>query len=173
MLSNCEGINGLYYIENYLDEYNLNDVKKFIQNVNLEHIGNRASRRVAHYGYYYSYDRSGLKTAPQIPVELNNLIYLPLLNDVNFDQIIINEYKPGQKIAYHTDHQTLFGPIIACITVGQEVPIYFKYGKEIKQVIPKEGSMYIMTGEGRYKWQHMSNNDTSGTRYSITYRTIN
>ncbi len=88
------------------------------------------------------------------------------------NQIIINEYKPGQQIAYHTDHIKLFGPVIACITIGQSIPIYFRKAV-VKQLDIKSGSMYIMTGEARYEWQHSLKNNTQDTRYSITYRTAN
>ncbi len=33
-------------------------------------------------------------------------------------------------------------------------------------------SMYIMTGDARYKWKH-SLKQTSGTRISLTYRFVN
>ena len=65
------------------------------------------------------------------------------------------------------------GPIIACLTVGQTVPIHFKNGSIVKTINIEEGSMYIMTGDARYKWQHSLKNNTEGVRYSLTYRTVN
>ena len=179
---NTNDIGGLWYIENYLTKEELDMIKNKLETeINLEPIYNSSSRRVAHYGYYYSYDRSGLKMAPSIPDYLANLVSVGKINHAlkmqlvenEFEQLIINEYKTGQKIAYHTDHTKLFGPIVACITVGQAVPIKFKYGDIIKTINVDEGSLYIMTNDARYKWQHSLNNTTNNTRYSLTYRTIN
>ncbi|XWV25544.1 2Og-Fe(II) oxygenase [Tupanvirus deep ocean] len=185
IIPNAYGIEGLWYITNYLTPDELNNVKEKIDNgdIKLEPISKKfKSRRVAHYGYYYSYDRTGLKTAPSIPDyldrlasvdKINNLVGEKIINDTKFDQVIINEYEPGQQIAYHTDHIKLFGPIVACITVGQAVPINFKLGNTIKTINVEEGSMYIMTCDARYKWQHSLKNNLNENRYSITYRTVN
>lgn len=175
---NYNGIDGLWYIQNYLMPSEISDIKTFIKTINLQPLGNINSRRVAHYGYYYSYDRSGLKTAPKIPsflkklIRINDSIRYDLIKKP-FDQVIINEYKYNQQIAYHTDHIKQFGPIIACITIGESVPIYFKNGTNIKKLNIDEGSIYIMTGNARYIWKHSLKNLSQNIRYSITYRTIN
>lgn len=178
-----DGIKGLFYIQNYLTATEMEMIKEKIdKEIILEPISQKAnSRLVAHYGYYYSYDKTGLKPAPVIPEYLQNLADPKRINNIlgfdlimePFEQVIINEYKPGQEINYHTDHKVLFGPIIACITVGQSVPINFKLGNEVKKLNIKAGSMYIMTGDARSMWQHYLKNNGDETRYSITYRTIN
>lgn len=176
IISNFNGIFGLFYIEDYLSEEKLNKIKKYLNELEFSAISSaNNSRRVAHFGYYYSYDRTGLTPAPAIPEFLNDLV-----NDIEitskgfttFDQVIINEYKPGQGIAPHTDHTKLFGPIIACITIGSSVPITFRNGDITKKLYIKEGSMYIMTKDSRYKWTHSLTNKSKDTRYSITYRAI-
>ena len=175
VVENFEEIKGLYYIENYLTKDESKEFEHYIvTNTNLEPISTaKSSRRVAHFGYYYSYNHTGLKPAPPIPEWLDQLMdyTLPMLN-VKFDQIIINEYTPGQQIAYHTDHVKLFGPMIACITVGKSIPIQFQKDGIVKTLNIESGSMYIMTDEARYQWQHSLKNNSKETRYSITYRTV-
>ncbi|XWV26881.1 2Og-Fe(II) oxygenase [Tupanvirus soda lake] len=185
IMANAFGIEGLWYIPNYLTQEEVNIIKEKIDNgsIKLNPISKSfKSRKVAHYGYYYSYDRTGLKIAPPIPDYLESLANADRINDkvgdkiiknAKFDQVIINEYEPEQQIAYHTDHVKLFGPIVACITVGQTVPINFKLSDTIKTINIEEGSMYIMTGDARYKWQHGLKNNSDENRYSITYRTVN
>lgn len=176
------GINGLWYIENYLTKEELIQIKTALQsNVKLQPLGNAYSRKVAHYGYYYSYDRSGLREADEIPVDFSKLVDADRINKLveeflitkPFEQLIINEYKPGQQIGYHTDHISQFGPIIICLTVGQSVPIKFKFNSDVKILQIAEGSAYIMTGDSRYKWKHSLKNNSRENRYSLTYRTIN
>ncbi len=176
IIENFNDIKGLYYIENYLSDSESDEFKNYIkQHVTLEPITNaKNSRRVAHFGYHYSYNNAGLTPAPKIPAWLNDLIdpNLSILKNINFNQIIINEYLPGQQIAYHTDHTKLFGPMIACVTVGQSMPIYFRNHDIVKTLNIKSGSMYMMTGESRYQWQHSLKNNSDDVRYSLTYRTV-
>uniref|UniRef100_A0A6C0LTK8 Fe2OG dioxygenase domain-containing protein n=1 Tax=viral metagenome TaxID=1070528 RepID=A0A6C0LTK8_9ZZZZ len=185
VVKNLSGIKGLWYIKDYLTDSEINMIKEKINNeIEFESITNsHNSRRTAHFGYYYLYDRSGLKNAPIIPDFLKDLVNPKRINNkitkyvvsdtCTFNQIIINEYTPGQQIAYHIDHVKLFGPIIVCITIGQSIPIKFKYDDNIKEVNIDEGSMYIMTDAARYKWQHSLKNISDNTRYSLTYRVVN
>lgn len=180
VFKNYQDVNGLFYIKNYLTDEESDELESAIKRIKFTPISSTVnSRCVAHYGYYYAYNRSGLTIAPPIPAGLAQLvdpeILNPLINEElpPFDQLIINEYKPGQKIAYHTDHVEQFGPIIACVTVGQSIPIHFKHGNHITTLDIEPGSMYIMTGDARYKYQHGLQNNTDGVRYSLTFRTIN
>ncbi|AYV85437.1 MAG: 2Og-Fe(II) oxygenase [Satyrvirus sp.] len=175
-------VDGLYYIPNYLTNDEIMLVKEKIKNeIKFSPISNSYnSRKVAHFGYYYSYNRSGLKEAPAIPIYLFDLVSPGRINSslkeniisTNFDQLIINEYKPGQKIAYHIDHVSQFGPIIACISVGSEIYMNFKYQDIEKKIKIEEGSLYIMSGDARYKWMHSLTNSTNDNRYSLTFRTV-
>jgi len=87
--------------------------------------------------------------------------------------VIVNEYLPGQKITYHVDHVKLFDSIVACITIGQALLINFKLAETVKTINIEEGSLYIMTRDARYKWQHGLKNTHDDNRYSITYRIVN
>lgn len=176
-------IKGLIYIDNYLPQNLIDEIRSIIFSGQIEFkciTSNPNSRRVKHYGYNYSYNRAGLKVADPIPDFINKLISYELRNYLkehtmkdNFDQVIINEYRPKEKISYHIDNPKQFGEIIACITIGEPVPIKFKLEKEVKTLIPNEGSIYVLTEDARYKWSHSSTNNTKGVRYSITFRTIN
>ena len=135
---------------------------------------NTNSRRVAQFGYQYSYDRSGLKKIDTIPTDLMELIELNKIDFLkdDFEQLIINECLPGQGISAHIDHPRQFGPIIVCITIGSDGIMNFEKGDLEVKLKVKEGSMYIMTGDSRYEWKHSFKNNSSKTRYSLTFRTI-
>lgn len=182
IIENAYDIPGLFYIKNYLT---MSEIDTILNKIHSEIIFKPittapTSRLVAHFGYNYSYDRSGIKPADPIPTDLTNIVNINKINNIcgeniisnPFDQLIINEYKPGQQIAPHTDHVTQFGPIIACITVGKSVPIIFTLGSIKKIINVESGSMYIMTKDSRYLWKHSLKNTSDGTRYSLTYRTI-
>lgn len=165
-----EGVPGLYYIEDYVNGAEL--LADVLAIVNLEPISaGSKSRRVAHYGRSYSYTTGKLGDAPDIP---DLLVDLPLDHDttadITFNQLIVNEYKNGQKIAPHID-AACFGPVIACISLGAPTKVIFERGLDRKVINVVDGSMYIMTGGARYLWKH-SISHVGKPRHSLTYRTI-
>lgn len=181
---------GFHYIENYLTKEELKEIDAFLRKANeWKHVTpNKTSRRVLHYGYNYSYNGSGLKKISDIPNIFKKLVTVDRVNSSinknllteDMEQLIINEYIPKQGISYHTDHEKLFGPIIVCLTVGSGVEIEF-INKETDEKIVQYldvGSLYIMSGESRYKWKHgiigklYDGDKKRSTRYSITYRTV-
>ncbi len=107
------------------------------------------ARRVIHYGYRYDYARTSapMPTTP-IPPCLQQLAPM-------HDQLIINEYKPGQGIAPHIDHPQQFGDTITCYTLGAGVTMDFTHpdGREYSLWVAPN-SKYVMTGEARYAWRH-------------------
>lgn len=186
-------IPGLYYVKNYLTNDEIDSIEKFIEDSDqfkgIHKTSN--SRRVLQYGYSYGYDKSRIDKIEEIPKIFKDLVEPERISkagkqlfkkDEELEQLIINEYKPGQGIAYHTDHEKYFGPKIACISVGADIEINFvnKLDENNKKTLKVEkGSMYVMCSDSRYKWKHgidkkLTNNDGSkrGTRYSLTYRTI-
>lgn len=180
---NYMGITGLYFIKDFLSVDQINNIKHILDtDIDFEPLNkaNSKSRKIAHYGYYYSYDRSGLKPATAIPKNIleyvkykyiNNLAGSNLL-DKDFDQLIINKYKPGEQIAPHIDLPSQFGAVIACLSIGQEVDINFSLGLLNKNVKVTEGSLYIMSGDARYKWKHALRNKGMADRYSLTFRSV-
>lgn len=130
-----------------------------------------SGRRVAHYGYEYCYFSKTLKSCKPIPPELD---FSERISDIigrpiKFNQLIVNEYKKGQGISPHIDNMDLFGPVIACISIGANGRIKFGNGKIIEAKI---GSLYLMEGEYRTKHTHQYKNGSKKTRYSFTYRTV-
>lgn len=146
------------------------------------------SRRVIHYGYKYDYRKMALpaKTSPmpEVLAALARPVAASLLGESEmFDQLIINEYIPGQGISAHVDHPQQFGDVIFCICLGSGTTIMFTHpdGRVESRWLPA-GSAYAMTGKARHMWRHGIEAKKSdmvgfkriprGTRYSLTYRTI-
>lgn len=153
------------------------------------------SRRVIHYGYKYDYTRAmdPIKCDP-IPEELafltesmTNAIAKASQSDapvaIVFDQLIINEYQPGQGIAAHIDHPQQFGNLVFCVSLGSGTMVTFTHpdGRVVQQYVAAN-SAYLMTGDARCIWKHGIDAKKSdmvdgvkvprGVRYSLTFRTI-
>jgi alkylated DNA repair dioxygenase AlkB len=178
---------GLYYMEDFLTP---EEQTELLENINSQKWRNTEAtgiqRRVQHYGYIYKYvGRQGsLDTAKPIPEFLKPLqARLEDITHRKFDQIIINEYKPGEGIAAHADDPKLFGDTVVSISLGSGAIMNFNPindPKNMKDIYLETGSAVFLTQDARYTWQHSiakRKTDTlegkkvaRGTRVSITFR---
>lgn len=144
-------------------------------------------RRVQHYGYRYDYARTPptyIGPLPEWALTLYDAISAPQ-GGAPPNQIIVNEYKPGQGIAAHTDHESYFGDTITVLSLGSPCTLILR-SKDTPgltrtiRVPPR--SVYQLQGEARYRWTHEipartsdtydGAKETRGTRVSVTYRTV-
>lgn len=161
------------------------------ERVLLEHIdaqpwNTALSRRTQHYGYEYNYtDKEANKPTTPIPSFCDYLIERLMEQNVlkeRPDQLIVNEYNPGQGIALHTDHTKFFEDGIVSISLGASVVMDFSNGfgsKALKKsgVLPRRSAL-SMHGPARYKWRHGIAQRLSdpppvgkrGRRVSLTFR---
>lgn len=121
------------------------------------------SRRVQHYGYRYDYksrklDKSFyLGTLPQWLEALSERLMNYALIDFIPDQVIINEYKPGQGIAPHIDCEPCFEDTITSLSLGSTCMMNFERSPNHKDkvgIILEPRSLMVMKGESRYHWYH-------------------
>jgi len=117
-------------------------------------------RLVQHYGWKYDYKArnitSDLKLGP-LPSFLKN--YCDGLKSDNIfskspDQVIINEYQPGQGISSHIDCVPCFGGTIVSLSLVSACIMEFKSDTNKVQVLLEPRSLVILSGDARYKWQH-------------------
>jgi alkylated DNA repair dioxygenase AlkB len=101
-----------------------------------------------------------------------------------FDQMLVNEYNPGQGIAAHTDITTMFGPCVVSLSLQSDAEMCFSLGSKVVPVFLKRRSIVILQGEARYKWKHeikarktdpvpgTGKKSERGVRVSLTLRTV-
>jgi alkylated DNA repair dioxygenase AlkB len=182
-------IPGFKYIPNWIDKPEWSDL---IQIIDL--LGTWSSelkRRTQHYGYKYDYTKKQIDETMfigKIPWWLKKYT-LSLVHEGLFekepDQVIINEYNPGQGISRHIDCVPCFGNVIASLSLGSTCAMEFEHIKSSKKgsTILEPGSLLILSGEARYDWMHSiparledkSGEDTliRSRRVSLTFRTVN
>ena len=146
-------------------------------------------RRVKQYGWRYDYKAravtSDMRIGP-LPDWLQALAQRLYDETGLFDrvpeQVIVNEYEPGQGIAMHTDHPG-FGPAVATVSLGDDWEMNFSRpddGFQAKsRMMLASGSALILAGEARRKWRHgiakrRKERDTRERkrRLSLTFRTV-
>ena len=186
---------GLHYFQNAISEALYNEIMEWwrtpqvqalLNPINRNGTFNENTRKVIQYGSLYLYDKreaTSTGSAPKIPDVLKKLKPLILKKfdieeDHNnlFDQVIINRYLPGQGIAPHTDLST-FGKYIASFTFMHSREMEFTRGNyEPYKIYVNPRSLYVMSGESRYKWKHQmrprltDNGICRQECFSITFR---
>jgi len=141
------------------------------------------ARRTQHYGYKYPYqakDKLEVTTAiPQFCEAIQKRA--EELTNKQFDQLIINEYVPGQGISAHVDNIKLFGDTVVSVTLGSFAAMVFTRHDEDNNLVTyekvlKRRSIAILQGDSRYKWTHsiparkQDNGHNRSTRISLTFR---
>ena len=181
---------GLHYLPNWLSEAAQRSV---LASVDAAPWSAELRRRVQHYGHRYDYGRRSVAggeservTAP-VPAwaaELAERLHAEGYTAEPPDQVIVNEYEPGQGISAHVDCVPCFGPAVAAISLGSScVMDFIAPGGATRVGVPLEpGSLSVMTGESRYTWKHAivaRKSDPGpfgrvqrGRRVSVTFRTV-
>jgi alkylated DNA repair dioxygenase AlkB len=139
--------------------------------------GVTARRRVASFGWHYSFESYKATPADPIPEPL-----LPLraraaavagIAPEAFSEALATEYQPGAGIGWHRDAPP-FG-IVAGISLGAACRMRFQKGKGAERAVAAveltPRSLYVLTGEARTKWEHTIP-AVKGLRYSVTFRTM-
>jgi len=144
-------IDGVFYTENFLSPA---EERLLLSLIDQEKWESTLKRRVQHFGYRYNYDPDLplTKTTP-MPVWANRLArktetafhtpILPLKNGPGqnspaapvFNQLIVNEYLPGQGIGLHVDRTEHFKDPLAIISLGSDTGYQF--------ILPDYGELKI------------------------------
>lgn len=187
MISDVETVPGLRYHRDYLSHTEQADLLAIIEG---QPWLPGLRRRVQHYGYRYDYTRrvvDGSSYLGPLPdwaqrlarqvTEENQLEQVP-------DQLIVNEYLPGQGISGHIDCVPCFGDTILSISLGSPCIMLFTHAKTGAQVpvLVEARSLVVMQGEARYGWRHSiparkadvvgGRRIERGRRVSLTFRTV-
>lgn len=147
-------------------------------------------RRVQHYGWRYDYKARSVAPESRLgPLPEWLMPYCDQLCTDGFfpqppDQVIVNEYRPGQGIAPHIDCVPCFTDTIASLSLGSTCVMEFTH-TETGQKIPmplETRSLVVLTGDARYRWQHaIPHRKTDrhhdaifprGRRLSLTFRKV-
>lgn len=187
-------IPGLYILSNFIDDVEEEKLKRGASGGTWDSVGGNPvkSRRIQHYGYRYNYksrsvtEKDYLGSLPEWsnPIE-ERIKEIPIIKDLQSkgpNQLIVNEYKPGQGIAWHTDAKSFGDPIVTLSTCGSCIFEMKDADGNITELFLKPRTLVVMSGESRWEWQHripgrgvdrFDNDDhIRHTRISFTYRWV-
>ena len=182
-----EKIYGLVYINDYI---NLDEQSQLLAIIDQQEWSSKTNRRVQHYGYQYDYKNGAFASAAYLGIlpswaqSLVNKFYSDGITANIFDQLIVNEYQPGQGIVNHTDCIPCFGNTIITLSLGSDCVMEFTHSRtaEKAQILLQPGSLLIFKQDARYVWQHgiigqkqdnyQGKEFTRGRRVSLTFREV-
>ena len=156
------GVPGIDYREAFLK---LGECDELVRKIDSQPWSNDLSRRVQHYGWRYDYaskaiaEDTRLGPLPDWLQGIAERLYRKGYFERVPDQVIINEYQPGQGIAPHIDRET-FGPTVATISLCERWPMEFtlidrqtNHVEKIERFLDV-GSLLVLRGDARDKWLH-------------------
>ncbi len=147
-------------------------------------------RRVQHYGYRYDY-RARVVTPDaylgSLPAWASDLALK--LADIDWfktvpDQLIVNEYLPGQGISAHVDCVPCFGDVIVSVSLLSQCEMLLRerVSGEKRSIRLEPRSALLLTGPARFEWTHeipaRKSDPINGARVarsrrlSLTFRTV-
>lgn len=147
-------------------------------------------RRVQHYGWPYDYrarrvtEEMRLGPLPGWLAPLARAVGREAEFERAPDQVITNEYLPGQGISAHIDCEPCFGPVIASLSLGGRAEMVFKRRQtgERASLVLEPLTLLILSGAARSDWTHEIPARKSdlidgvrrprGRRVSLTFRTV-
>ncbi|CAH0475072.1 unnamed protein product [Peronospora belbahrii] len=122
------------------------------------------ARQVQHYGYEFKYDtrRCDLDKPIEEPIPevlqpiVDKIEECGIMDGDKPDQITVNEYLPGQGIAFHLDTHSAFTTTIATLSICSEIVMDFRHpdGVQHEGVLLPARSLAVMSGASRYIWEH-------------------
>ncbi|BCS83609.1 2OG-Fe(II) oxygenase superfamily protein [Cotonvirus japonicus] len=187
MIKHAQNLKGFTLIKDYLTVEQENEL---IKKINEQNWVIDYQRKLQYYNYRNElFDPYDLIPIPsKIPDFLNELIE-QMINDKIIDekpdQIIINEYEPGQGLRPHFDRKDYYKNTIVGVSLGSGITMdFYRGGKlpEKKSLYLPRRSVYVLKDDARYIWKHGipprkydivdGKEIPRGTRISITFRNV-
>ena len=147
-------------------------------------------RRIQHYGWRYDYRARAvspdmdLGPLPNWVLGLADRVGQEVEFETTPDQVIVNDYLPGQGISAHVDCEPCFGSAIASLSLGGSAEMVFRKRStgERRSVVLDPLKLLILSDEARYDWTHEIPARKSDVideerhprrrRVSLTFRTV-
>lgn len=182
-----DAVQGLKYLPGYLAPV---DQDRLLGLIDQQPWITDLKRRTQHYGYRYNYSRRTVDPSlflgplPTWAGSLAERLYRDSFTDKLPDQLIVNEYMPGQGIASHIDCLTCFGDTILSLSLGSPCAMVFTQVETGRRasVVLEPGSLVVMHGEARRAWRHgipprktdliQGRHVARGRRLSLTFREV-
>lgn len=144
-------IPGLSYIPDYLSDA---DEERLVHAIDRMPWNTEWRRRRQPYGGAYGKGDS----VPPIPPwgrRLADRLLADKITSTPFDQMLVNEYLPGQGIALHRDYEP-YGRTVVSLSLLSPCVMEFRHLEtgRTKRLLLERRSLLVLSDAARYDWQH-------------------
>jgi alkylated DNA repair dioxygenase AlkB len=174
---------GLFYAPSFLST---EDQRRLFEEIDANEWSLELKRRVQHYGYRYDYKARridpSMHLGPLPPFAIGIAARLQTVTSFTQlpDQLIVNEYLPGQGISAHVDCKTCFNNRVAIASLGWPYEMEFQHthSQTNTKLLLGVGSLLVLADEARYRWTHQirARHQDRGVprqrRLSLTFRKV-
>ena len=176
---------GLTYLPDYLDAAQHD---RLVAVIDAQPWLADLQRRVQHYGYRYDYKARKVEPAmylgplPDWAAELAERLQREGWFAVPPDQLIVNEYEPGQGISKHVDCVPCFGDTVVSLSLGSACVLEMARAGVKVPLLLEPRSAVVLQQDARYRWTHAvparktdrfgGRTFPRGRRLSLTFRTV-
>jgi alkylated DNA repair dioxygenase AlkB len=180
-------IKGLNYLPNFITQL---EHDLLLKQIDSQPWLSDLKRRVQHYGYRYNYKARRIDPSlhigalPDWGLDLASKLYNENIISELPDQLIVNEYQPGQGISRHIDCVPCFAETIISLSLGSSCVMDFtrvSTGEKIS-VLLEPRSIVVLKDDARYQWMHsiaarkvdrfQGQTITRERRLSLTFRKV-
>jgi alkylated DNA repair dioxygenase AlkB len=112
-------------------------------------------RRRQPYGWSYGHNDRPPRAMPAWGLALAERMHREGLSDRPFDQLLVNEYLPGQGIALHRDYRP-FDRTVVSLSLLSPCVMDFRHPDSGRReaLLLRPRSLLVLSDEARYEWQH-------------------
>lgn len=169
---------------------NIQEQSDLMQSIDSCPWSTELGRRVQQFGYCYDYSTRRISSSREtaaIPTWGNKLVDRMIARGIatqSFDQVIVNEYLPGQGISPHIDSISSFGNEIVSVSLGSSCIMTFSNPRRGEQcdILLDPGDLLLLRDEARFQWRHQIRSRKSdrwqgrvmkrSRRLSVTFRKV-
>jgi alkylated DNA repair dioxygenase AlkB len=145
---------GLRYLPDYLDGAAHDGLLATVDSLEWHQTGD--GRRLQFYGYWYHHTK-GMYRVGDLPGWASSLasrLHRDGLTTEVADQVIVNDYMPGQGIRPHTDLEVFAEEIVSVTLCSPCVMDFIHADDGQRSLFLHAGSALVMSGAARHEWQH-------------------
>jgi alkylated DNA repair dioxygenase AlkB len=171
-------IPGLSYLRDYISK---DQEMGLTEAIDAEPWDTTWKRRRQLYGWSYGRGGETVRPIPSWGLSLAERMHQDGIVDRPFNQMLINEYFPGQGISLHRDYEP-FDRTVVSLSLLSPCVMDFRHAKDERReaIVLEPRSLLVLSDEARYEWQHgiagrkkdrwQGSTIVRGRRLSVTFR---
>ena len=145
-------IPGLSYLRDYITK---TEEQKLVSAIDAETWDETWDRRRQPYGASYGRRKGDVPPDPDLGAALIERLHADGVGDRRFDQMLVNEYTPGQGISFHRDYDPFDRTVVSLSLLSPCVMEFRRISDGRREsTLLEPRSLLILEDEARYEWEH-------------------